>query len=118
VHLGHCCGGILGKSWHPASIAHFHDARSGNREYPCRRHGDIELRALRQFLFPIEIRLFGKTVFSGPESPEVDARYPTYLLIGSREVSLPEPINLFLSATETDWTMRGVAPWYNIDSLT
>ena len=31
--------------------------------------------------FPIEIRLFGKTVFSGPESPEVDARYPTYLLL-------------------------------------
>jgi len=68
--------------------------------------------------YPLSVSLFGRSLFTGPESPELGATYPTYLLAGSHEVSFPEPVNFILSATELDWTMRGVAPWYNIDSVT
>jgi hypothetical protein len=68
--------------------------------------------------YPLEIKLLGKSVFAGPESPEMDAGYPTYLLRGSHPVSPPEPVNFLLSASELDWTMRGVAPWYNMDAVT
>jgi hypothetical protein len=67
--------------------------------------------------YPLEIKLLGKSVFAGPESPDTDAGYPTYLLRGSHAVSFPEPVNFLLSASELDWTMRGIAPWYNIDAV-
>lgn len=47
----------------------------------------------------------------------MSAEYPVYLLTESRQVSLPEAVNFLLSASELDWTMRGVAPWYNVDSV-
>jgi hypothetical protein len=76
--------------------------------------------------YPLELQVHGKTIFAGPEDPEVDARYPTYARypswkLGSApgpQISLPSPVNFFLSATELDWTLRGVAPWYNVDSNT
>lgn len=67
--------------------------------------------------YPIAVAVHGTTIFAGPESADNDVSYPTYLLAGSRRVSLPEPINFILSLTELDWTLRGVAPWYNIDSV-
>ncbi len=67
--------------------------------------------------YPLEVKVLGKSVFAGPESPDMDADYPTYLLRGSHPVSLPEPVNFLLSASELDWTMRGVVPWYNIDAV-
>jgi hypothetical protein len=74
------------------------------------RHGDP--------FYPIAVKAFGATVFAGPEDPETDASYPTYLLTGSREIRLPGPIDFLLSVTELDWTLRGVAPWYNVDMVT
>jgi hypothetical protein len=69
--------------------------------------------------YPLAVKVLGKSVFAGPESPDFrDAGYPTYLLRGSHPVSLPEPVNFLLSASELDWTMRGVAPWYNLDAVT
>ncbi len=68
--------------------------------------------------YPLQVRVAGTMVFDGPEDPTRDADYPAYLLYGSTAVRFPEPINFILSATELDWTMRGVAPWYNIDSVT
>lgn len=67
--------------------------------------------------YPIQVQVLGKVVFDGPESPNLTAEHPSYLLSGSREVSLPGPVNFVLSATEFDWVLRGVAPWYNIDSV-
>lgn len=70
---------------------------------------------LGQPLYPMEVKMFGRVLLPGPESPSMDGGQPTYLL-GSREISLPEPANYVLSLTELDWTMRGVPPWYNIDA--
>ena len=64
--------------------------------------------------YPLEIKIHNNVIFSGPESPETDAKYPTYRLLGNAPV--PPPINFILSATEFDWILRGVAPWYNLDS--
>ncbi len=68
--------------------------------------------------YPLQVKVLGTTLFDGPESTDMGADYPAYLLAGSREVTLPGPINFMLSATELDWNMRGVAPWYNINGLT
>jgi len=65
--------------------------------------------------FPLEIHAFGHPILKGPESADANANYPAY---GYRDIRLPEPINFALSAAELDWTLRGVAPWYNIDSET
>lgn len=67
--------------------------------------------------YPVEVRVFGHVVFEGPELPSLGAEPPSYLLSESREISLPSPLNFVLSATELDWTLRGVAPWYNIDAV-
>jgi hypothetical protein len=66
----------------------------------------------------MEITVLGHPLLQGPESPDMNANPPSYLLAGAREVQLPAPISFVLSLTELDWTMRGVAPWYNIDSWT
>ncbi len=71
-----------------------------------------------QPFYPLEVRIAGTTLSDGPEDPELGAEHPEYLLRGSAPIALPEPINFILSATELDWTMRGVAPWYNYDSVT
>lgn len=76
------------------------------------------VHAYRNPFYPLKVVVHGATLFDGPEEPEVDAHYPTYRTIGPKEISLPGPLNFFLSATELDWTMRGVAPWYNLDSNT
>ena len=65
--------------------------------------------------YPIEVHVGEHVMFAGPESPETDAKYPTYLLEG-REIKLLEPLNFILSVTEFDWIMRGVAPWYDLGS--
>ena len=67
--------------------------------------------------YPVEVRAFGQIIFEGPELPSLGAEPPSYLLSESREISLPGPLNFVLSATELDWTLRGVAPWYNIDAV-
>jgi hypothetical protein len=67
--------------------------------------------------YPLAITVLGTNIFIGPESQDTDVSYPTYLLSESRPIALPEPVNFILSITELDWTMRGVAPWYNIDSV-
>lgn len=69
-------------------------------------------------LYPMEITVLGHLLLHGPESPGMDANPPSYLLAGAHEIQLPVPINYVLSLTELDWTLRGVAPWYNIDSVT
>jgi len=67
--------------------------------------------------YPFTVQVFGRPIFDGPESPSGGAEPPSYLLSESREVSLPGPINFVLSATELDWVLRGVAPWYNVDAV-
>jgi hypothetical protein len=67
--------------------------------------------------YPLEFSIGTTTLFTGPESVDHDAKYPTYVLRNNREIRLPEPINFILSATELDWTMRGVPSWYSIDSV-
>ena len=68
--------------------------------------------------YPLRVVIAGKEFFSGPEDPSLDANPPVYLLYGSSSTKFPGPINFTLSATELDWTMRGVAPWYDIGSVT
>lgn len=68
--------------------------------------------------YPINVEIAGHTVFSGPEASDAGAEPPRYLLSGSREIALPGFANFILSATQVDWVLRGVAPWYNIDSVT
>jgi hypothetical protein len=68
--------------------------------------------------YPLRIVIAGKTEFRGPEDPYIHANPPDYLLYGSTSMKFPEPVNFMLSATELDWTMRGVAPWYDIGSVT
>ena len=67
-------------------------------------------------LYPLSIKSNGKPIFDGPEPPDGDAGYPTYRLTGDRVISLPGPINFILSATELDWTLRGIPAWYSLDS--
>ncbi|MEJ0019868.1 MAG: hypothetical protein WDN25_25595 [Acetobacteraceae bacterium] len=67
-------------------------------------------------VYPIDVAVAGRHVFPGPEDLSTDPATPTYLLYGSRQVTLPEPVNFVLSITEFDWTMRGVAPWYSLGS--
>ena len=68
-------------------------------------------------VYPIQVLVPGTVIFDGPELPTLGAEPPAYLLSGSREISLYGPVNFFLSATELDWVLWGVAPWYNIDRL-
>ena len=69
-------------------------------------------------VYPINVSVAGVTLFQGTESSEYEANYPSYLLRGSQPVTFPSPVNFVLSISELDWTMRGVAPWYNMDSVT
>lgn len=71
-------------------------------------------------VYPIKAVIAGHVIFDGPgpDSAEWGVEPPAYLLRGSKPISLPEPVNFILSITELDWTMRGVAPWYNYDSVT
>jgi hypothetical protein len=55
---------------------------------------------------------FNSALFAGPENPMVDANPPRYE-IGSRSFTPPQPFAFALSATELDWTLRGVAPRYS-----
>lgn len=71
-----------------------------------------------QPLYPMEVAVLGHVLLPGPESPGMDAHPPSYLLMGSQQVHPPRPIGFLLSFTELDWTLRGVAPWYNIDAVT
>jgi hypothetical protein len=66
--------------------------------------------------YPIAVKVSGKTVFEGPELPEWNANFPSYQAAGPRLYSLPGPVNFLLSATEADWALRGVVPWYSLDS--
>lgn len=68
-------------------------------------------------LYPMTVTILGKTLLTGTESPDMDASPPTYLLVGERDFQFPGPVNHVLSLTELDWTMRGVAAWYNIDGF-
>jgi len=76
------------------------------------------LSTFRNPFYPLEISLHDAAIFNGPEAPEAGARYPTYKFFGPRLISFPGPVNFLLSATELDWTVRGVPPWYNVDSNT
>ena len=75
---------------------------------------------LQQFgnpLYPLEVQAAGKTLFAGPEDPLTDENRPVYD-IGGKAFSPPKPMAFLVSATELDWTIRGVPPRYNIDSNT
>jgi hypothetical protein len=63
--------------------------------------------------YPIEVHVGEHVMFAGPESLTPDN--PTY---HGGKIKLPEPLNFVLSVTEFDWIMRGVAPWYSLDSGT
>ena len=67
-------------------------------------------------VYPFDVRTDSRVLLAGVESSDTDDDRPIYLLQGSRELHLPGPLNFVLSLTELDWTMRGVAPWYNIDA--
>jgi hypothetical protein len=67
-------------------------------------------------LYPLSVKANGAQLFDGPEHSEGDASPPTYRLSGSRIISVPQPLNFVLSATELDWTLRGIPAWYSIDS--
>ena len=71
-----------------------------------------------QPLYPLEVEAFGRVLLAGSESSAEDANPPRYLLAGAQEVGLPGPLTYLLSLTELDWTLRGVAPWYNVDGQT
>jgi hypothetical protein len=67
-------------------------------------------------VYPLAIKVHDTLLFDGPETPDGDAHYPDYRFTSARLISLPLPINFILSATELDWTLRGIPSWYNIDS--
>jgi hypothetical protein len=67
-------------------------------------------------VYPLFITVHGNPISTGLEESEADSWDPTYRFIGDRMISLPRPINFLLSATELDWTMRGIPQWYSIDS--
>lgn len=77
----------------------------------------VNLSRFSNPIYPIKVDIGQRSLFVGVEPPDLGAEPPQYLLYGSKEVSFPGPINFILSVTEFDWTMRGVAPWYNIDSV-
>lgn len=66
--------------------------------------------------YPLSVTLNGTVVLDGPENPQGDAHFPTYRLTGDNVISVPRPVSFILSATELDWTLRGIPAWYNIDS--
>ncbi len=68
-------------------------------------------------LYPIEVKAFGHTIFAGPESADYDAGIPAYATPSGALASLPEPLNFVLSATELDFSLRGVPPRYNVDAV-
>ncbi len=68
-------------------------------------------------LYPIEVKAFGHTIFAGPESADYDAGIPAYATPSGAPANLPEPVNFVLSATELDFSLRGVPPRYNIDAV-
>jgi hypothetical protein len=76
------------------------------------------LATLGNPLYPLNVRALGHTLFAGPESPEFDASYPSYIGPVGATLQFPEPVNFLLSASELDFTVRGVSPWYNIDMVT
>ncbi|MFT3731443.1 MAG: hypothetical protein QM780_08465 [Hyphomicrobium sp.] len=65
--------------------------------------------------YPAQIQLGNAVVFSGPENVKAESPSPTYQIF-HKVVTLPGPINFFLSITEFDWALRGVVPSYTIDS--
>jgi hypothetical protein len=71
--------------------------------------------------YPLRVVVAGKTIFPGPEDPDDPSRDsppPRYVLYGNSSTRFPGPIDFILSASELDWTMRGVVPWYDIGSVT
>ena len=68
--------------------------------------------------YPLQVMADGKTIFAGPEDPYRDSTTPRYALYGNTSTRFPGPIDFILSASELDWTMRGVVPWYDIGSVT
>lgn len=66
-------------------------------------------------IYPLELKIAGTTLVEGPEDPLTDANPPRYLFRG-REFGTPRPVAFLLSVTELDWTMRGVAPTYDLHS--
>ncbi|MHB2166129.1 hypothetical protein [Alsobacter sp. R-9] len=71
--------------------------------------------------YPVSVELGGRTLFAGPEDPNWTADFPAYQLTDSgnpRELEVPGFMRFALSATEIDWILRGVAPWYNLDAVT
>jgi hypothetical protein len=67
--------------------------------------------------YPVEVKIGKTAAFPGPESDSLGSPNPTYK-IHDKLISLPWPSNFVLSISELDWTLRGVFPWYNIDSST
>jgi hypothetical protein len=67
-------------------------------------------------MYPLSVRVHDAVIFEGPERAEGDAYPPTYRLAGDNVISLPQPVDFLLSATELDWTLRGTPTWYSIDS--
>jgi hypothetical protein len=68
-------------------------------------------------VYPIEVRALGRVIFAGPESPAHDANFPTYDGPSGAPISLPEPVNFLLSASELDFALRGVPFGYNVDQV-
>lgn len=68
--------------------------------------------------YPLQVVVAGKTIFAGPEDPYRDSTPPRYVLYGNTSTRFPGPIDFILSASEVDWTMRGVVAWYDIGSVT
>lgn len=66
-------------------------------------------------LYPFNVVVRGETIFVGPEDPMKGAMPPDYQGRGGMSVP-PAPLAFMLSATELDWTLRGVPPWYSVDS--
>lgn len=68
-------------------------------------------------LYPFELKFGDQAVLEGPEHPlaQLEAAPPAYDIRHSR-YAVPQPVAFFLSVTELDWVLRGVAPRYNADS--
>jgi len=87
--------------------------------FACTSSGSLTVNTFKfgNPFYPIEVRIGPSVLFSGPET--LYDNYPGYQFFGGETKPthrLPTPVNFMLSATEFDWTMRGVAGWYNVDS--
>jgi hypothetical protein len=68
-------------------------------------------------LYPLRVTVSGRTVFNGPEMPDLAATPPVYRFYNDTNIEFPGPISFILSASEFDWAMRGVVPWYGTVGL-